>query len=61
MGAKRVRTTFGKTVEVDARELEDLRRQGLIASKPPRETAAAPAAADDADAPAAEADNEGSA
>ena len=61
MTAKKVRTTFGKVVEVDERELEDLRRQGLIASKPKKDPAPASAAVDDADAVDAEADNEGSA
>lgn len=53
MSAKtKVHTTFGKAVEVDERELEDLQRQGLIAPKP-KGKGAAPAAPETAEAPAA--------
>lgn len=53
----KVRTTFGMTIDADAAELLDLQRQGLVATKPPKDSPAAPAASDgkaDAQAPVEE-------
>lgn len=62
MSTTRVKTTFGLTLDVDAAELEDLQRQGLIAKAPKKKHAtAAPATADDAEADEAEAETEGGA
>lgn len=51
MSTTRVKTTFGLTLDVDAAELEDLRRQGLVV-KAAKTSASAPADGDDAKADA---------
>lgn len=62
MSTTRVKTTFGLTLDVGAAELEDLRRQGLIAkASKTKDATEAPAEADAAEADEAEAETKGGA